>query len=506
MVTVFLFALVAAGLVIASMPKQYEGVATLFVGENRPISTGATAVQLDEVLAQSYAELLDSPAVADAVIEALPFPTTRSELNEAVSFEVLNGTRLIEVSALETEPARARAVANTFAETFVATQRRAAEAAGEGRLESLREQIGDLATKLQVVEGSTDPADVARAETLTSELAAAQSSFSATQESVTLQGSNISVAAAADLPRDPARPRTKLNGAVAVVLAAILAALAGLLRNTFDKRIRDEAEIMEIVEAPVLARIPVQASKRDGNDMFHEALRFLRANLRFSSPHSGGTLLAITSALPAEGKSTIVTGVARSLAAGGERTISVDCDLRRPMLATNFEVEGREGVTNVLVESRDPVELLQTTGVPDADVLASGPVPPNPAALLTTPAFPAMLARLRQQAQYVLVDTPPVTAVADASAVTAAVDGVVLVIDVGQARRDMLIEATVQLRKSGADLVGVVLNRVRTGRESYRYYAPYVEASKFKFPDGTGDRPSPRASTRRKAEHEREPV
>ena len=155
---VFLVAFLTGLVVIALLPKEYEATATLFVGENRPISTGASAVQLDEVLARSYAELLQSPSIAREVGEALDPPASVSDLEDKVSFEVLTGTRLIDVKTLDREPERAQQISNTYAQTFVDRQHDAAEQAAAGQMEELRNRIAQLATELQRIDTLGRPA------------------------------------------------------------------------------------------------------------------------------------------------------------------------------------------------------------------------------------------------------------------------------------------------------------------------------------------------------------
>ena len=465
----FLAAMLAGLLVIALLPREYEATATLFVGENRPISTGASAVQLDEVLARSYAELLGGPGVTRAVGEAVDPPVGSSELEEKVVFEVLTGTRLIEISVLDRDAERAQEIANTYAQTFVRTQRNAAAEAAADQIGELRERIEQLAGELQRIDATGRPADAARREAVASELTAARDALGVAQESVALQGSNVSVASEAEVPGTPARPRTKLYIVLAALLAAVLAAAAGLLRNTFDKRLRDEDELAEIVDAPVLARIPVRRAAADRDGGVQEAFQFLRTNLRLGAEARGG-LIAVTSAAPGEGKTTVVAGMARTLGAGGDRVVAVDCDLRRPMLAVALGVDGRTGVTNVLVGAHEPEELLRPGGMPDLRVLPGGPIAPNPAALVSTLVFRRMLDRLRDEGDYVLVDTPPIATVADASAITSVADAVILVVDLERTRRDMLIEARAQLRRSNTELIGIVLNRVPDLEEQYRAY------------------------------------
>jgi len=470
---VFASVMVAAVVVIASMEKQYEATATLFVGENRPISTGADAVQLDEVLASTYAELLDSSNVAGAVIAELPFKPTKTELEDQISFEVITGTRLIRISALSESPAQAQVLANTYANTFVTSQQTAARESGETQLAELKTRIADLARQAATLEGETGvDAEAQRAAAL-SELDAARASYSATQENITLEGSNVSVASGADRPTGPARPRPKLYTAIAACLALLLATGAALLRNAFDRRVTDEDELQEIVGAPILSRIPVARSSKEAEHLREEAYQFLRANLQFAHPGGkNGEAIAVTSAVAGEGKSTIVAGLTRVLGESPPDVVAVDCDLRRPMLSRNFDCQGEPGVTNVLSQGLDPEDLLVEKSELNGWLLPSGPIPPNPAVLTTLPAFAEMLDQLRLRADFVMVDTPPVTAVADASGVTSRVDSVLLVVDMGVARRDILREAVKQLNKSSARVIGIVINKARLGMDDY-YYSYY---------------------------------
>ena len=468
-VAVFLVAFLTGLIVIALLPKEYEATATLFVGENRPISTGASAVQLDEVLARSYAELLQSPSIAREVGEALDPPASVSDLEDQVSFEVLTGTRLIDVKTLDREPERAQQISNTYAQTFVDRQHDAAEQAAAGQMEELRNRIAQLATELQQIDTLGRPRDAGSRAAVASELTAARDALKAAQESVALQGSNVSVASEAEVPGTAARPRTKLYAILAGLLALILAVLAGFMRDTFDKRLRDENELVDLLGAPVLARIPLQRAAVERDAVVQEAFQFLRTNLRLGTGGHGG-VIAVTSSSPGEGKTTVVAGIGRALGAAGERVVAVDCDLRRPRLAAALGVDGRMGVTNVLVGSHEAVELLRPTEIPDLRVLPAGPSAPNPSALVSTPTFPRMLARLHRDGEYVLVDTAPVASVADASAVTSAADVVILVVDLETARRDMLVEAREQILRSGTPLMGVVINRDREAEGQYMDY------------------------------------
>lgn len=463
---VFCAAFAAVVLVTFTRQDEYDASATLFVGENRPVTTGATAVQLDEVLAQTYAELLDTGAVAREVARDLPFPATAEDLAGDFTFEVLTGTNLIEITATADDPQRAAALANGYANSFV---RRQAASAGEDNRETIERLNGRIAVLAQEIaalgDGGSRPGAFAQAQV---ELDALQNSYEATQENVALQASTLAVSAEAIVPSAPARPRTKLMLAVGLILAALAAVGAGLLRNLFDKRLRDEAELIELLGLQILARIPIRPETGTVQN-FDESLQFLSANLQLQHPEV--RIIAVSSPVPSDGKTTVVVGLGRALARTGGEVVAVDCDLRRPRLASTLGRNADRGVTNVLVASAEPLELVLQTAEPGLGVLPTGPLPPNPAVLLGTATFGHMTERLRDNFDYVLVDTPPVTVGAETSDAASRVDGVVLVVDIAQSNRDALVATRDQLGRAGARMLGVVLNR--SGDERGSAYAGY---------------------------------
>ena len=201
-----------------------------------------------------------------------------------------------------------------------------------------------------------------------------------------------------------------------------------------------------------------------------EAYRTLRTNIQFSSLDRDTRTLLITSAGPDEGKSTVVANLGITIAESGRRVIIADCDLRRPGQHALFGLQDHPGVTTmILEEAAEPP--LQPTMVPNLSLLASGPLPPNPAELLASDRMTRVIARLAELCDVVLFDSPPVAAVSDAAALAARVDGVLLVIDAGKTRRETARQAKEQLERVGARLLGVILNNVKGGRKMYDYDA-----------------------------------
>ena len=491
---VTLAVLVASVATVLSLTKEYRGVATLFVGENRTSQRAADAVQLDDILATTYAKLLKAPGLQRRVAEAIPGTTPR-QLDDAVDVEVVAATRLIEVSALDPSPERAQLLANTYAQVFVDVQQQNLDQTTDTRLGRLRRQIGSLAGELDGLGDTGTAEDASRRAQLETEIGALRQAYQTAREDDVQQGSNVSVSSLSTVPAVPAKPRTKVYLALAAFFALLLGAAAALVRNAFDKRVRDEDELSRLLGgAPVLARVPLGRTDKDQRAM-NEAFDFLRVNLRLSAADSTARVIAVTSSLPGDGKSTVSARLARAFAQQGADVVAADCDLRKPMLATYLQAQTRQGITNVLVTGASPVDMLSESNTLGVRVLPAGPVPPNPSVLLGLPRFRQVMEELRSAADYVIVDTPPVPAGVDTSAVSQVVDGVVLVIDLDRSKRDALEVTRDQLEQANARVLGIVLNRVadRLGQYGYGTYSQDGPV------EGSAPPPSPAAPRRARA-------
>ncbi|NLG84812.1 MAG: CpsD/CapB family tyrosine-protein kinase, partial [Firmicutes bacterium] len=200
-----------------------------------------------------------------------------------------------------------------------------------------------------------------------------------------------------------------------------------------------------------------------------EAFRVLRTNIQFAAVDRPIRSLLITSAGPAEGKSTTLANLGVARAQSGARVIVLDADLRRPTQHKLFNLSRGAGVSSVVLGRARVEEALQETGIPGLRLLSSGPIPPNPSELLASQAFSSLLKELKEKTDYLLIDSPPVMAVADASIVAGQVDGVLLVIQLGMVARPMAVRAKEQLLAAKANLLGMVLTNAGMDRD-YSYY------------------------------------
>ncbi len=203
-----------------------------------------------------------------------------------------------------------------------------------------------------------------------------------------------------------------------------------------------------------------------------EAFRTLRTNIYFSSLDRSIHTLLVTSVAPSEGKSTTLANLAVTMAQGEKKTILVDSDLRRPTLHTAFGLNNETGLTSLFMDAKGPIEpALKDVGVANLQVLTSGPLPPNPAELLGSQRMLDVIAALKDRADMVLFDAPPVVAVTDAAVLGTRVDGVLLVINAGHTRREHAKRAKEQLEKVNIRIVGAVLNGVSVDNTLGGYYA-----------------------------------
>jgi capsular exopolysaccharide synthesis family protein len=228
-----------------------------------------------------------------------------------------------------------------------------------------------------------------------------------------------------------------------------------------------------------------------------EAFRALRTNLYFSTDTPLRSL-AVVSSVPAEGKSTTAANLAMALALDGKRVILVDADLRRPSQHTLFGIEAGPGLTEVLAGDRTVKNVLRQTAVPEVRVIPVGSPPPNPAELLGSGGVTRLLAELERHCDIVLLDTPPVLAVADAAIAASQVDGALLVIGYGKTPKTNAAQSVRLLSRSRARTLGSALNRIDGMSSGFYYGKYYVPSDAAAEETGAGDGARAEPSARRR--------
>jgi len=214
-------------------------------------------------------------------------------------------------------------------------------------------------------------------------------------------------------------------------------------------------------------------SNIDQKSGLSEAYRNVRSSLLYSTKNYNARTIVVTSAVPKEGKTTTCLNLAVSLAQAGSRILIVDGDLRRGELHKFFGLEGGRGFSDVLVGQAKPESVIQRTGIPNLDLIATGPFPPNPAEIMLRPELSAFMDYAKSSYDYVLFDCPPVMAVSEAAILASSVEAVTFVVWAGQTSRKLSGLAVQVLRERGANILGCVLNNLEFARVGYYYYSTY---------------------------------
>ncbi len=211
----------------------------------------------------------------------------------------------------------------------------------------------------------------------------------------------------------------------------------------------------------------------DPTSVAAEDYRSLRANLLYALVDDPPKVIVLTSPNPREGKSTTCANLAVVLAQADKRTLILDCDLRKPVMHRVFDLRNIRGIVNVLSGQRGLKEVWQEP-LSGLKVVTVGPVPPNPAELLSSGRFAEFLANVREDFDYVLIDAPPVGLVSDPLVLATQGDSVLLVMDAQNTRKGALRESMRSLEAVGANVLGTVMNNVKKGKGGYYYGYKYV--------------------------------
>jgi capsular exopolysaccharide synthesis family protein len=291
---------------------------------------------------------------------------------------------------------------------------------------------------------------------------------------------NFVVVAPAVQPPQPVFPRPLLNIALGLFVGLIAGLGLAFLLDYLDQSVRSDEILRErtgLVPLGHIAYTPAKSERRGelvtlgGDSPVVEAYKALRTNLMFSSVDKEVKTIVITSAVANEGKSRTAANLAIVLAQAGHRTLLVDADFRRPSQHRIFGRVRNVGLSNLFVQDTADASLfVLDEQVKDLVVLASGPTPPNPSELLGSAQMKALLSRFSQGFDYVVMDTPPVNAVTDASVLAATSDAVILVVETNKATYTGVLHAKQSLERVGARVLGSVMNKMRPEGGSYYYY------------------------------------
>lgn len=380
----------------------------------------------------SFARLATEPVVLNEVIDELGLDESAKALGRRVSATATPETVIVDIAATDDDPERAAAIANTVTEKWTAA-------------------VGDLSPELP----NGQPSVTA---TIISPATPASFAFS---------------------------PNTRLSVAIGLLGGLLLGLVMAVARESLDTRVRGAEDLPEGVR--VIAEVEDEhrlvskhkwsrgVSKERAGAIRTESYRKLRTNLRFLNVDNPVRVLVITSSVAGEGKSTTAIELSRVLAESGERVLLIDGDLRQPKVASYLGLEGSVGLADVLAGTADVSAVTQEWGAAGLSVLASGSIPPNPSELLGSRAFGDLVAKLRGEFDHVIIDSPPLLPVTDASVAAVVADGVVVVVRHGKTTQRQVKTAAESLHAVEARILGAVINAMPTKRSAikaagYGYY------------------------------------
>ena len=481
-----------------SQPRTYLARTTMMVGQvmQNP-NPSQSEFSTSQLLAQSYADISRREPVLQATLDALGLKWDWNALKVMVSGRVVPGTQLLEISVLDTDPPRAKILVEQIARQLILQSPAGADVQKEAERQFVATQMGELKaniTKSQeeihqlddVIAKAASARQIQDARTRQSALQTQISGWQATyaQLGTVLQSgaSNfLSVVEPAQVPTTPVGPRVAVNVLLAMAIGLVLSGGAAVLLEYLDDTLHSSDDVRHALGLMTLGSIP----PIDGQDYpsklvvsrfprapVAEAYRLLRTNLQHAAGGQPLHTLMVTSANPLEGKSVTTANLAAALAQSGQQVILVDADMRRPTQHHIHQLDNDTGLSVILQQDDVGLEqVLRPSSIVNLSIITSGPLADNPPDLLGSERMDNLIDLLLQQADIVIFDCPPVEAASDAIILASRLDGALLVVDAGHTRRASAQRSRDALMSVGANLLGVVLNRLATSRSGYYYYS-----------------------------------
>lgn len=408
---------------------QYRASSMVFVSTSSDNGSVAELQQGSTFTVQrvkTYSELAVTPIVLDPVIKSLDLESSAGSLANVVSVSAALGSTVIEISVGDTDPVRAAEIANGIAESLTEVVQSIEAPDGEGAISPVK----------------------------------------------------LTMVKIAEVPSVPVSPRVPLNIALGALVGLALGIGFAVLREVLDTRIRNERDLEQISDAPIIGGIAYdpKADERplivqsDPRSPRAESFRTLRTNLSFIDFGDRERCFVITSSVQSEGKSTTAANLAISLADSGVRVLLVDADLRRPKVDAYMGLEGAVGLTDVLIGRAELKHVIQPWGRSKLFVLPAGQIPPNPSELLGSLAMAKLIDVFNREFDYVIFDAPPLLPVTDAAILAKRVGGAILVIAAGKTHKGQVQGAVAALANVDAPISGLVLTMLPTkGPDAYGY-------------------------------------
>ena len=431
-------------------------------------------INLNDRAIQTEIQVIEGRAVSDRVQENLQLDSTPPTANAGAVGE----TDVIAITIRDANAANAQTLANAYAQAYIEVRRE--QSVNELLAASIEVQraIDDLQAQIDAL-----PDDDPRRSGLVSQLGNFNGTLDELRVDAALRTGGAAIIKPAELPTSPVEPTPARTATLAAVVGLLIGLGAAFLVDYLDNKIRSEHDLEQATGRPVLAVVPIDpppdnrpiAISEPTHDTV-EAYRGLRTNLQFLGLDRPIRVVQLTSSMAAEGKTTTAANLAVVLAQAGHRVALVDADLRRPRIHEVFAITPTPGFTDLLLgaEAKTVVKHVEVDGGNRLSVYASGTIPSNPSEMLSGRRVRQLLTEMGSHYDYVIVDSAPVLSVSDSVALSAAVDGVLVVAQAGRVTDDNVTETVERLDRVGAPVLGMVLNQARrTGPGGYYYYGGY---------------------------------
>lgn len=426
------------------------------------------------------AEVVKSEEVARRAIRDLRFTGRTRELLKRVQVEIVPESQVLAISFTDPDPLVSQQGALAFATGYLEYRGGQAQEEVQRQREDLEKKLLDTQTKISELGSDSNSALKAIYEAQSATYAAGLAEL---EQINTNPGQ---VLAEPDVPNRPSSPNHQMNLALGLLLGIALGVGVAFLRAQTDTRLRDRDRLEEAIGIPVLASIPRDPTWEDESQprlvslenprsSVAEAYRTLRTTVLAAAARHGVRTILVTSPLAGEGKTTTAANLAVVMAQADRRVALISADLRRPRVHRFFDLANEQGLSEVLTGRVTAESAFRRTDVDGLWVLPSGNEPENPAELLQSKAMEELIEEQRDHADFVIIDCPPVLAVADSLGVIPFVDGVLFVADAAGSRVDAVTQAGTQLAQMGAPLLGAVLNDFKMTSAAYYYGGEYSE-------------------------------
>ncbi len=529
----------AAFIAVRTQPAIYQATTLLQLGNYLGLTDpNPGMIQASASLSQSYIRLLKTRPILQAVVDKLRLPFGTAELERLFEGQLTSGTSFLTLTVSYTDPVLAAEVANELAIQLIANspteltreqqeQVRILQAevqAAQAQLQRAREELGVIDSALEglITDEQERVVLTLRRTELIGEISTAQSNLaSMTRTLVEIQQRGtvnfIRVVEPAQIPTGASNDNPLPSMVAAAVAAVMLAFGAALLLEYLSDSLRSPAEIMPLLNVPLLGAVAPFGSKRtyknklitwtQPRSTIAEAYRALRVNILFREniDEDACHIYVVTSPNPSEGKSVTAANLAITFAMTGMRVLLIDFDLRRPVQHSLFNLPNAVGVADIWRkrDSGDRLDeiairqqvaqqlprIIQKTEIPNLSLLTSGNVPSSSSELIDSPQSRTLMQLLVQNGDYdvILIDTPPILVVTDTTIVARMSGGKsILVVESGRTRRGAAVRAAQQFTNLDLPLLGVVINRLKAQDRDAGYgYYYYYGYTRYDNPQGS---------------------